>query len=296
MTDTADVVEQWFLTLDERDNSATRMPIWLRGNRVRALVHGATYFDRLVDEVGALQAGDYVFFTDWRGDPDERLRDEGPTVAELFCDAAKRGVIVKGLVWRSHLDMFRFSEDENRHLGEVIEEAGGEVLLDQRVRRFGSHHQKLVVIRHPDSPERDVAYAGGIDLCHSRRDDADHAGDVQRQPMSAAYGDRPPWHDVQLELRGPIVGALDTVFRERWEDPTNLDVHNPIAHLRDLFTHADLHAGPLPPQPPDPAPCGPHDVQPLRTYAAIRPRYDFAPRGNAASHSATPRPFVARVA
>jgi phosphatidylserine/phosphatidylglycerophosphate/cardiolipin synthase-like enzyme len=279
VTDTADAVEQWFLTLDERGNPATRMPIWLRGNRVRALVHGATYFDRLVDEVEALQAGDYVFFTDWRGDPDERLRDEGPTVAELFCNAAKRGVIVKGLVWRSHLDMFRFSEDENRHLGEVIEEAGGEVLLDQRVRRFGSHHQKLVVLRHPDSPERDVAFAGGIDLCHSRRDDADHAGDVQRQPMSAAYGDRPPWHDVQLELRGPIVGALDTVFRERWEDPTNLDVHNPIAHLRDLLDHADLHAGPLPPQPPDPAPCGPHDVQPLRTYAAIRPRYDFAPMG-----------------
>ena len=51
-------------------------------------MHGATYFDRLVDEVSALGAGDHLFFTDWRGDPDERLRPEGPTVAELFAEAA----------------------------------------------------------------------------------------------------------------------------------------------------------------------------------------------------------------
>jgi hypothetical protein len=23
-------------------------------------------------------AGDYLFFTDWRGDPDEKMRDDGP--------------------------------------------------------------------------------------------------------------------------------------------------------------------------------------------------------------------------
>ena len=93
--------------------------------------------------------GDYLFFTDWRGDPDEKMRDDGPTVSELFCAAAERGVVVKGLMWRSHLDKFAYSEEENRHLGEAIERAGGEVLLDQRVRFGGSHHQKLVVIRHP---------------------------------------------------------------------------------------------------------------------------------------------------
>ncbi len=78
-----------------------------------------------------------------------RLRDAGPTIAELFCRAAQRGVIVKGLMWRSHLDKFAYSEEENRHLGDAIEAAGGEVLLDQRVRFGGSHHQKLVVLRHP---------------------------------------------------------------------------------------------------------------------------------------------------
>ena len=75
-----------------------------------------------------------------------------PRCLRVFCAAAARGVVVKGLVWRSHLDRFAFSEQENRHLGEEIEAAGGEVLRDMRVRPGGSHHQKFVVLRHPGRP------------------------------------------------------------------------------------------------------------------------------------------------
>jgi phosphatidylserine/phosphatidylglycerophosphate/cardiolipin synthase-like enzyme len=269
----------WFLTAPERDNPVSDIPAWTEGNTTEPLIHGANYFDRLVTAVEELSEGDHLFFTDWRGDPDERMRPDGPTVAELFCQAAKRGVVVKGLMWRSHLDALQYSEEENRHLGEAIEAAGGEVLLDQRVRPGGSHHQKIVVLRHPGRPERDVAFAGGIDLCHSRRDDADHRGDPQAVRMSKRYGDRPPWHDVQLQLKGPVVGALDTSFRERWNDPTPLDSHSPVAWARDKLGGADLSAGKLPPQPPDPPPVGPHAVQVLRTYPSMRPAYDFAPRG-----------------
>jgi phosphatidylserine/phosphatidylglycerophosphate/cardiolipin synthase-like enzyme len=272
-------LRDWFLDADERGNPATRLPNWSEGSRATPLIHGQTYFDRLVEEVEALRSGDHLFFTDWRGDPDELMRDGGPTVAELFGDAAKRGVVVKGLMWRSHLDKFQYSEEENRHLGEDVEAAGGEVLLDQRVRRGGSHHQKLVVLRHPGRPELDLAFAGGIDLCHSRRDTAEHLGDPQPVAMSPRYGDRPPWHDVQLELRGPVVGALDTAFRERWEDHTPPDADSPIAWILDRLHHVDLKADPLPPQPPAPEPCGPHAVQVLRTYPSMRPRYGFAPNG-----------------
>ncbi|MEH1128295.1 phospholipase D family protein [Micromonospora sp. CPCC 206061] len=271
--------EDWFLTPPERGNPHTAVPGWVGSNTAEPLIHGSSYFDQLVTEVEALESGDHLYFTDWRGDPDQLMRPNGPTIAELFCQAAKRGVVVKGLMWRSHLDVLQYSEEENRHLGEAIEAAGGEVLLDQRVRRGGSHHQKLVVLRHPGRVERDVAYVGGIDLCHSRRDDSDHHGDPQAVRMSTRYGDRPPWHDVQLRLQGPVVGALDQVFRERWNDPTSLDTHLPLAHLRDKLSHADLSAGQLPPQPPDPPPAGPHAVQIMRTYAAMRPPYDFAPKG-----------------
>jgi phosphatidylserine/phosphatidylglycerophosphate/cardiolipin synthase-like enzyme len=272
-------VETWFLTEDERGNPDTDLPAWSAGNLVLPLIHGAVYFDQLVTEVEALQSGDHLFFTDWRGDPDERMRPAGPTVAELFSNAAKRGVIVKGLMWRSHLDKMAYSEEENQHLGDDIRAAGGEVLLDQRVRVGGSHHQKLVVIRHPSAPERDVAFAGGIDLCHSRRDDHSHAGDPQAVAMAKQYGDTPPWHDVQLRLHGPVVDLLDTTFRERWTDPTPLDVNSPIALLKDRLRGADLSADPLPDKPPPPQACGPHTVQVLRTYPDSRARYAFAPHG-----------------
>jgi phosphatidylserine/phosphatidylglycerophosphate/cardiolipin synthase-like enzyme len=274
-----DEPEQWFLTAEERGNPHTALSGWTAGNLCEPLLHGSTYFDRLVDAVRALNAGDHLFFTDWRGDPDEKLRDGGPTVAELFTDAVRRGVCVRGLVWRSHMDRLSLNKEANRALDAEIEHGGGEVILDQRIRRMGSHHQKLVVLRNDEDQSKDVAFVGGIDLCYGRRDDADHRGDPQPLPMAHAYGPNPPWHDVQLQIRGPAVHAIDTVFRERWNDPNSPDQDNPIAYVRDRFRHARLHADPLPPQLPPPPACGPHYVQNLRTYPAIWPPYDFAPEG-----------------
>ena len=52
--------------------------------------------------------------------------------------------------------------------------------------------------------------------------------------------DSPPWHDVQLQLRGPAVGVLDTVFRERWDDPNSPDADHPIAWIaRQAAPHPD---------------------------------------------------------
>jgi phosphatidylserine/phosphatidylglycerophosphate/cardiolipin synthase-like enzyme len=272
-------VQDWFLTSEERGNPASSIPAWSEGNAVEPLVHGATYFERLMAQVRDLRRGDHLFLAGWRGDADELVCPEGPTVGELLAGAARRGVLVKGLLWRSHTDELEFSKEENQELGEIVGRAGGEILLDHRVRRAGSHHQKFVVLRHPGRPGRDVAFAGGIDLCRGRRDDARHGGDAQAVPMNAAYGEQVAWHDVQLELRGPVVGLLDTVFRERWNDPAPLDVPNVLARLRRHGPRADRAASLLPPQPPAPAPAGTSTVQLLRTYPTLRPAYPFAPRG-----------------
>ena len=208
------VLASWFLTGTERGNEFSALDrrrrdgiAWSIGNRVEALVHGATYFRQLLETIRGLGAGDQLYFTDWRGDPDQLLSDDPDSrVGAVLADAAHRGVMVRGLMWRSHLDRFGFSAEENRNLGEEVNFAGGEVLLDQRVRLGGSHHQKLVVIRHAGRTERDVAFAGGIDLGHGRRDDADHHGDRQRQAMAPVYGKTPPWHDAQLAVQGPAVG------------------------------------------------------------------------------------------
>jgi phosphatidylserine/phosphatidylglycerophosphate/cardiolipin synthase-like enzyme len=248
---------------------------------VRPLVHGATYFARLHEELTALRPGDRVFFTDWRGDADEGLLPEGPSVGQVLADLARAGVEVRGLVWRSHGERVKapISGISNELLGRQINEAGGEVLLDQRVRPFGSHHQKFFVIRHRDDPSRDVAFVGGIDLSHSRRDDSGHAGDPQALDMDARYGKRPPWHDAALELRGPVVADVLAVFAERWNDPHPLDHRNPYRMLLQRFADMPRHPKPLPETAAAPPPAGAHAVQLLRTYGPKRPPFPFAPAG-----------------
>lgn len=268
----------WLLTASERGNDATRIRPWTEGNSVRALIHGRSYFPALAEALSAAGEGDSVFFGDWRGDPDERLTDEGPTIAQALSAAARRGAMVKGLIWRSHTDPVRFSGEENRNLSEDVNDSGGEVLLDHRVRPLGSHHQKFVVIRHADRPVEDVAFVGGIDLAHGRRDDAEHDGDPQVQRFSRWYPAGPPWHDVQAALRGPAVRDVEEVFRERWQDPAALS-RLPWHAFPDIVRRLDREADRLPPPLPDPPAAGTCAVQILRTYPNRWPGYPFAPDG-----------------
>jgi phosphatidylserine/phosphatidylglycerophosphate/cardiolipin synthase-like enzyme len=274
---------EWLLPDTERPRTG--------GNQVRPLVHGATYFRRLCEVVGATERGDRVYFTDWRGDADQLLDDGGPEVERLFCEAARRGVEVRALLWRSHSDKTSFSAQENQRLGREINEAGGEALLDQRVRRGGSHHQKLVVVRHPHRPQDDVAFVGGIDLCHGRRDDAEHRGDPQQQPMDRRYGDRAPWHDAMVEIRGPGICDVLETFLERWNDRTPLDRRTPYRMLLQRAAGMPRRPEP-PPEPLDPPPvAGPHTIQILRTYGTKRPSYPFAPDGERSVALAYARAF-----
>ena len=227
-----------------------------------------------------MRAGDHLFFTDWRGDADERLRDAGPTVGELFGDAARRGVVVKGLMWRSHS-------------GRAVLQRAGEPAARRRDRATraarccstsgcasaGSHHQKLVVLRGPDDPERDVAFVGGIDLCHRRRDDAAHRGDPQALPMARRYGEHPPWHDVQLEVRGPAVGRAGHRLPRAVGRPAPAGPAQPdrLARERPARRGPDRRTR-CPPSRPTRPPAGPHAVQVLRTYPRSRPAATRSPR------------------
>ncbi|MGZ4626612.1 MAG: phospholipase D family protein [Kineosporiaceae bacterium] len=277
-------LDEWFLSAGQRGNPSTSIDVrddgrvaWTTGNRVRPLVHGATYFAELLDAVRGLRAGDQLLFTDWRGNPDERLAGPGTEVGAVFAAAATRGVVVRGLLWRSHTDALRYHERENRTLGEQVQSAGGECLLDMRVRPGGSHHQKLVVLRHRGRPDLDIAYLGGIDLCHGRRDDHSHRGDEQPCPIGSAYGPRPAWHDVQVAVSGPAVVDVERTFRERWEDPAP-PTRNPYRRWRDRTLRP---SGPpaCPPPLPTPAPAGTDAVQVLRTFPDRRRGYAFAPEG-----------------
>ncbi|GIL35189.1 phospholipase D family protein [Phycicoccus sp. DTK01] len=278
-----------FLLPQERGNPHTRVDArhpddvaWSTGNHVRPIVHGAAYFAELHERITALGPGDLLLFADWRGDPDERLTDDpGSTLSATLSAAARRGVTVRGLLWRSHWRRFGFHSEKSRLLGIEVNEAGGQCLRDMRVAPGGSHHQKVVVLRHGDDPTRDIAYVGGIDLCHSRRDTVDHDGDPQPIAMPQVFGPRPAWHDVHAALTGPAVHDVETTFRERWEDSTPL-TSNPGRFASSRLQGEDLDPRPLPAQAPPPPPVeGGHEaVQVLRTYPELIAKgFDFAPEG-----------------
>ena len=243
------------------------------------LMHGRPYFARLFAQLGEMQAGDWVHFADWRGDPDQELID-GEEFADVLVGLVKRGVKVRGMVWRSHPKVAGFHLEHHLELSQQVNDAGGLVLLDQRVRPAGSHHQKLVLLRHATHTEQDLAFVGGIDLCHGRRDDARHLGDPQVEELDEQYGPRPPWHDIQIAVSGPAVGDLDLSFRERWDDPTPLaDRRTPWRALISRLAKQPERRDRLPEQGDDPEPAGSHAIQVLRTYPVKRPPYPFARQG-----------------
>src|SRR6202158_999208 len=70
---------------------------WSTGNTVETLVHGATYFGRLLETIRGLGPGDQLYFTDWRGDPDQLLSDDPDSrVGPVLGGAGRRGGVVGG--------------------------------------------------------------------------------------------------------------------------------------------------------------------------------------------------------
>lgn len=277
-------IDDWFLAADERGNRHSAIDRrhagvpWTEGNLAEVLVDGTEYFTRLYSVLRTTCTGDSVYLTGLEADADERLAGAGTEVAEILSDLAKRGVRVRGLVWRSH--GASYAEEKNLRFSKVVNAAGGEMLLDNRIRRGGSHHQKILVVRHEHQPAGDVAFVGGMDLVHGRHDDERHLGDAQRAELDPDdYGKRPGWHDVQLALRGPAVDDVAFTFRERWEDPAPLDTRSPLRWTLHRLSRQPTTRAPLAAERVDPPPSGPHTVQVLRTYPARRTPYPFAPEG-----------------
>jgi phosphatidylserine/phosphatidylglycerophosphate/cardiolipin synthase-like enzyme len=282
---TPDVAADWLLTAGERGNPATTIDAdrqdgraWTVSNRVSVHVDGAAYFARLHQLLSGLGPGDWVYLTDWRIDATRQLVGPGSELGPLLARLARRGVAIRGLLWRSHPALVKFNQDANRVLSTMVNRAGGQLVADQRVRRFGSHHQKLLVVHLPRDPGRCIAFVGGIDLSRGRADGPDHQGDTDPVRIDPRYGRRPPWHDLQLEVRGPAVLDIDLTFRERWEDRTPPDHRNLLRAMWRRLSHEPRRLGLLIQRRPPP-PTGSHAVQVLRTYPARRRVIPFAPEG-----------------
>ena len=163
-----------------------------------------------------------------------------------------------------------------------VNDAGGEVLLDHRVRRGGSHHQKLVVVRCGRRParRRRVRRRDGPRARSPRRRTPPRRPAVRRSLSETNYGPTPPWHDVQVRIEGPAVDDVAFTFRGTVGGPDAARPPQPAARACSTAprsTRASRAA--LPPERDDAARAGSCAIQVLRTYPARTTPYPFAPEG-----------------
>jgi cardiolipin synthase len=71
------------------------------------------------------------------------------------------------------------------------------------------NHRKML------AADSDVAFTGGINLSDVYAKGSFGSGRLKRRAADDA--DREGWRDTQVELRGPVVGALTALFRESWQ-------------------------------------------------------------------------------
>jgi phospholipase D1/2 len=167
----------------------------------------------------ALQARRYIYITGWQFDTKARLLRPGPDTAlwhplellpflnhlcertpelEIYITAWDYSLVYAlEREWMQKLK-FSFQSHPRVHFEFLNHPEGG-----------GCHHQKMVIV------DGHVAFLGGLDLCDARWDTREHK---PHDPSRFDVNDKPykAFHDVQVALRGPVIGALSELFRDGW--------------------------------------------------------------------------------
>ena len=211
--------EYWFLPKHKQPYTVA--------NEVVALVDGSAYMKHLYDRFKDMQAGDSLFYTVWRGSPEQRLRPDFTSpdtrLQPVILDLIRLRVVVRILAWYVPLTKVRWiplqflaHNRENtslvRDIRKAIVDGGieGSAVLDERLPPKGSHHQKSIVLTAKGEP---WAYVGGIDISVDRWDTTDHSSPPERQKELLDA-----WHDVQCAIQGPAVTDIFENFKDRWNE------------------------------------------------------------------------------
>jgi cardiolipin synthase len=164
---------------------------------LEVLRKAAAFYKSLQEDIKSAQIEINLETYIWRDD------EIGKQFLDLLVDAAKRGVTVRVLV--DELGSFWLKESYFRPLIE----AGGQFSWCHTLSPLRSrysfnlrNHRKLQII------DREVAYVGGMNFGR------EYAG------LNPAYGD---WADVQVRVKGTVIGILQEIFAEDWFFATGCD-------------------------------------------------------------------------
>lgn len=195
-----------------------------------------------------------------------RLAENEDPLIDLLKAKARNGVDVRVLGWVSFAVMGTVFVQQFEGASEVAQvnsmtmesikslrsepAIGAQAMLNVIGHSAGSAHTKLVVL---GTPQRAVAYTGGIDFVENRKTLPNHPDDQT-------------WHDAMAKVEGPAVQGLYDWFKDMWAE----NLRRPVKRFKyegetmpSFLPHTPaLKAQAMPV--PNPA-TGPHHIQSLRT-------------------------------
>ncbi|MCC7083957.1 MAG: cardiolipin synthase [Pirellulales bacterium] len=165
-------------------------------NRVQLLIDAAETYPAIEAAIRAAREHVHLAFYIWNDDA------TGRSWRDLLIDTVRRGVKVRLL-----LDGLGSRFAVRRHLMRPLVEAGGEVAVFLPLTLFSlrptinfRNHRKIVVV------DGSTGFLGGLNI-----------GD-EYQAM---------WHDLGMQLEGPVVDQLQETFVEDWYFATNREIVSP---------------------------------------------------------------------
>lgn len=174
------------------------------GNQVEFLIDGRQTFEAMVRAIKtATGSQHYIYLLGWwltssfpliPGDPNS-------TISRLFAAATQRGVQIRVMLW----DQFRTQNSPEVRQINALRKGGA--ILDNETLNFGSHHQKVLVVKGSQGL---ISFCGGVDI----NPDRIFASSGSKSGSSGGQGT--PLHDVHSQIRGPAAHDLLNVFVQRW--------------------------------------------------------------------------------
>jgi phosphatidylserine/phosphatidylglycerophosphate/cardiolipin synthase-like enzyme len=242
--------KRWF----ETGGTPAMQPI-RAGNDAKYLIDGRATFAEMVRAIRTATTSDhYIYLLAWRLSDDFELiaGDSKSTMASLLATASSHGVQVRAML-SDHVG------NANRMpVVRLNALTHGAAIHDDRFLRFGSHHQKILIVK---GSEGLITFCGGIDIVANR---VVNTGGGSSSGSSGGGGS--PLHDVHCRIVGPAALDLLRIFLERWTDHPD---HGKLDTKKGVLLGLKETV---------PGPTGKHIVQIGRTYGNGA-GYRFAPKG-----------------
>jgi len=180
------------------------------------------YYDRISDCLESAQ--NFAIFVGWQ--IDSRLPMKGKLLHETLKEklirlCESRPLLHVYLLMWDHAYFYIFERETWQ--ARIWENIHPRIhfVFDNRHPFGGSHHEKICII------DGHIAYCGGIDLCDDRWDTPQHLYQDPRRSLDWKNEQHGPYHDLAVQVTGPICAELQNHVAERWRALCHIEFPDP---------------------------------------------------------------------